>query len=83
MTYFIETKGSRAPNAACEGVDFTFNEIKYQSSVMMVQVKSSISKMVGQYDPEKKTHDDPGRNSVETLGDESHQQIRDGVQNRS
>ena len=53
-TYFIETKGSRAPNAACEGEDFTFNQVKYLSSVMTVIVKVSISRMVGQYDPDDK-----------------------------
>ena len=42
-TYFTETKGSRAPNAACEGADFTFNGVEYQSSVMTVRVDSSIS----------------------------------------
>ena len=52
-TYFIETKGSRAPNAACEGVDFTFNKIKYRSSVMTIQVKIYSSKMRGYYDPKR------------------------------
>ena len=46
-TYFIETKGSRAPNAACEGVDFTFNEVEYTSSVMIVQVQEKLIMIQG------------------------------------
>ena len=53
-TYFIETKGSRGPNARCEGVDFSFNQVDYPSSVMTVQVKVSISRVAGNYDPEDK-----------------------------
>ena len=53
-TYFTETKRSRTPNAECKGVDFTFNQVTYPNSIMTVQVKVSISREAGSYNPEDK-----------------------------
>ena len=51
-TYFLKAKGLRTPNAGCEGVDFTFNQVTYHNQIMTVQVKVSISKEAGRYNPE-------------------------------
>ena len=51
-TYFLEAKGYRTPNAGCEGVDFTFDQVNYPNSIMTVQVKVFISKEAGKYNPD-------------------------------
>jgi hypothetical protein len=51
-TFILEAKGSRTPDAGCEGVDITIDRVKYPSSVMTIQVNVFISKEAGKYDPD-------------------------------
>ena len=51
-THFFETLGTRTAKAGCEGEDYTHNGVLYDNSVKMIEMKVSISRETGKYNPE-------------------------------